>query len=96
MQQCGSTNKLSTKLNAAENKFDTGDLFMNGENHRGKTLPVNLRSPFSRIHYYQKKRLQVKGIPVPNTNLYLKPYPNIQLDLYYSDNLIIQCMNPNT
>ena len=23
-----------------ENKFDTGDLFMNGENHRGKT-PLN-------------------------------------------------------
>ena len=24
-------------LNAADNKFDTGDLFTNGENHRGKT-----------------------------------------------------------
>ena len=30
--------KSPTKLNAAENKFDTSDLFMNGENHRGKTL----------------------------------------------------------
>ena len=29
----------TTKLNAVENKFDTGDLFMNGENHRGKTPP---------------------------------------------------------
>ena len=38
MQQRGSTNKSPTKLNAAENKFDTGDLFTNGENHRGKTL----------------------------------------------------------
>ena len=28
--------KQITKLNVAENKFDTGDLFMNGENHRGK------------------------------------------------------------
>ena len=40
----------------------------------GKTIEtkphrVNLRSPFLRIHYYQNKRLQVKGIPVPNTNL---------------------------
>ena len=26
-------------LNAAENKFDVGDLFMNGGNHRGKTPP---------------------------------------------------------
>ena len=33
----GSTNKSPSKLNAAENKFDTGDLFTNGENHRGKT-----------------------------------------------------------
>ena len=43
MQQCGSTNKLpkkkKKKLNVAENKFDTDDLFMNRENHRGKTPP---------------------------------------------------------
>ena len=69
-----------------ENKFDAGDLFTNGENHRGKTIEakphqVNLRSPLSRIHYYQNKQLQVKGIPVPNTNLQLNPYPNTQLDL---------------
>ena len=37
MQYRGSTNKSSTKLNAAENKFDRGDLFTNGENHQGKT-----------------------------------------------------------
>ena len=37
MQWRGSTNKSPTKLNAAKNKFDTGDLFINGENHRGKT-----------------------------------------------------------
>ena len=34
---CGSTKKSPSKLNATENKFDTGDLFTNGENHRGKT-----------------------------------------------------------
>ena len=39
MQQRGSINKLPTKLNAAENKFDTGDLFTNRENHRDKTPP---------------------------------------------------------
>ena len=33
----GSTNKSSTTLNAVENKFDTGDLFTNGENHQDKT-----------------------------------------------------------
>ena len=31
-----STNKSPIKLNAAENKFDTGDLFTNGENQHGK------------------------------------------------------------
>ena len=75
------------KLNAAKNKFDRSDLFTNGKNHRGKTplvLPIN------------HKRLQVKGIPVPNTNLQLKPYPNTQLALYCNDNLSVQCTNPNT
>ena len=33
MQQRGNINKSPTKLNAVENKFDIGDLFMNGENH---------------------------------------------------------------
>ena len=37
MQLRGSTNKSPTELNAAENKFDTGNLFTNRENHRGKT-----------------------------------------------------------
>ena len=31
------TQKSPTKLNAAKNKFDTGDLFINGKNHRDKT-----------------------------------------------------------
>ena len=37
MQQCGNTNKSPNYLNATENKFDTSDLCMNRENHRGKT-----------------------------------------------------------
>ena len=37
MQQHGGTNKSPIKLNAAKNKFDTGNLFTNGENHQGKT-----------------------------------------------------------
>ena len=39
MQWRGSSNKSPTKLNAVEIKFDTGDLFTNGENHRDKTPP---------------------------------------------------------
>ena len=43
----GSINKSPTKLNAVENKFDTGDLYTNGENHWGKTLPgeINVTTP---------------------------------------------------
>ena len=37
MQQCGNTNKSPNYLNAVENKFDTNDLFTNGENYQGKT-----------------------------------------------------------
>ena len=52
-------------LNAAENKFDTGDLFSNRENYRGKTPPGEFKiiTP-KNIHYYQNKLLQVKGIQV--------------------------------
>ena len=37
MQQRGSINKSPIKLNAAENKFNIGDLFTNRENHQSKT-----------------------------------------------------------
>ena len=43
MQWCGSTNKSPIILNAVENKFDMGDLFMNEENHRGKTPSGELK-----------------------------------------------------
>ena len=33
-----------TKLNTAENKFDIGDLFTNGENHRNKPLPGEFKA----------------------------------------------------
>ena len=53
-----------------------------------------LRSSLSRIHYYHNKWLQ--GILVPYTNLQLNPYPNAQLDLFYSDNLSFQCTAPSS
>ena len=34
-----------------------------------------------------KQAITSKGIPVPSTKLQLNPYPNTQLDLFYSDNL---------
>ena len=73
--------KSLIKLNVVENKFDIGDLFMKGENHLGKTPPGEFKVTTPKIHYYQNKRLQVKEISEPNTNLQLNPYPNTQLDL---------------
>ena len=35
--------KSPSKLNAAENKFDTSNLFTNGENHHGKTPPSEFK-----------------------------------------------------
>ena len=64
-----------------EIKFDTGDLFTNKKKTEAKPHRVHLKSPLPRIHYYQNKRLQLKGISVPNIELQLKSYPNIQLDL---------------
>ena len=52
-----------------------------GKTTEAKPYRVNLTSSLMRIYYYQNKRLQVKGILVPNTNLQLNPYPNTHLDL---------------
>ena len=83
----GSTNKSPTKLNSAENKFDIGDCFTNGENHRGKTSPGEFKVTTPENPLLLKQAVTSKGIPVPYTNLQLNPYPNTQLDLFCSDNL---------
>ena len=43
-----------------------------------------------------KQAVTSKGISVPYTNLQLNPYPNTQLDLFYSDNLFFDYTTPNT
>ena len=88
MQMRGSTNKSPIKLSMQWKINWHGDLFTHGKNLHGKKLhQVILRSPLSRIHYYQTQAITSKGILVPYTNLQLNPYPNTQLDLFYSDNL---------
>ena len=73
--------KSPTKLNAVENKFDTGDLFTNRENYRGKTPLGEFKVTTPENPLLSKQAVTSKGIPVPYTNLELNPYPNIQLDL---------------
>ena len=78
---CGSTNKSPIKLNAAENKFDIGDLFMNGENHQDKTPSGEFKVTTPTNSLLSKQVVTSKGIPVSYTNLQLNLYPNFQLDL---------------
>ena len=64
-----------------------GDLFLNKENHRGKTPPGEFNVTTPKNSLLSKQVVTSKGIPVPYTNLQLNPYSNTQLDLFYSDNL---------
>ena len=64
-----------------EIKFDMGDLFMNGENHRGKTPLGEFKVIIPENPLLLKQAVTSKGIPIPYTNLQLNPYPNILLDL---------------
>ena len=69
MQMHGSTNKSPIKLNAVEIKFDMGDLFTNGENHRGKTPSGDFKVITPEIPLLSQQAVISKGIPVLYTNL---------------------------
>ena len=64
-----------------KDKFDTGDLFMNEENHRGKTLPGKFKVTTPENPLLSKQTVISKRISVPYANQQLNPYPNTQLDL---------------
>ena len=53
-----------------------GDLFMNGENHRGKTPPSECKVITPENPLLLKQAVTRKRIPVPYTNQQLNPYPN--------------------
>ena len=52
--------KSPTKLNSAENKFDTSDLFTNGENHLGKTPPSEFKVTTSKNPLLSKQAVTSK------------------------------------
>ena len=74
-----SINESPTKLNVVENKFDTSDLFTNGENHWGKTPPGEFKVTTPKNPLLSKQAFTSKRNP--STNLQLNPYSNTQLDL---------------
>ena len=51
-----------------------GDLFTDGENHRGKTLPGEFKVTILENPLLSKQAITNKGIPIPYTNLQLNPY----------------------
>ena len=52
-----------------------------------KTTPGDFKVTTLENPLLSKQAVTSKGLPVPYTNLQLNPYPNTQLDLFYSDNL---------
>ena len=80
MQYRASINKSLNYLNAVENKFDTGNLFTNRENHRDKTSLGDFKvttpkiPPLSITSSY-RNLTKTFGLS-RNTNLQLNPYPN--------------------
>ena len=64
-----------------ENKFGTGGLFTNGENHQGKTSPGEFKVTTPENPLLSKQAVTSKGISVPYTNPQLNSYPKTQLDL---------------
>ena len=79
-----------------KNKFDTGDLFMNGENYRGKIPPGDFKvtTPNNPLLSITSGYKYIRNLTKPfglsrNTNLQLNTYPNTQLDLYCSGNLSV-------
>ena len=52
-----------------------------------KTLPSDFKITTPENPLLSKQAVTSKGIPVLYTNLQLNPYPNTQLDLFYSNNL---------
>ena len=51
-----------------------------------KTLPDDFKVTTPEIPLLLQQAVTSKGIPIPYTNLQLNPYPNTQLDLFYSEN----------
>ena len=63
------------------------DLFTNGENLHGKTPPGDFKVTTPENLLLSQQAVTSKGISIAYTNLQLNPYPNTQLNLFWSDNL---------
>ena len=60
-----------------------------------KILPDDFKVTTPENPLLSAQAVTSKEISVPYTNLQLNPYPNTQLDLFYSDNLSFWCTTPS-
>ena len=86
MQTCGSTNKSPIKLNMQRKINNMMICLRMGKTYMAKTLLGDFKVTTLKIPLLSQQAVTSKGIPLPYTNLQLNPYPNTQLDLFYSDN----------
>ena len=70
-----------------ENKFDTIICLRMGKTNTAKTPLGDFKFITLENPLLSQQAVTSKGITVPYTNLQLNPYPNIQLDLFYIENL---------
>ena len=66
-----------------------------GKTYTAKTPLGDFKVTTLEIPLLSQQAVTSKEILVPYTNLQLNPYPNTQLDLFYSDNLSFQCTAPS-
>ena len=83
----GSINKSPTKLNATENKVDTVICLRMRKTSKAKISSGDFKVTTPENLLLSQQAVTTKGISAPYTDLQLNPYPNTQLDLFYSDNL---------
>ena len=70
--------------------------FRIGKTYTAKTPLSDFRVTTLENSLLSQQAVTSKEISVSYTNLQLNPYPNTQLDLFYSDNLSFYCMAPST
>ena len=70
--------------------------FRIGKLYTAKIPPSDFKVTIPENSLLSQQAVTSKGIPVPSTNLQLNYYPNTQLDLFCSDNLVFWCTAPST
>ena len=67
-----------------------------GKTYTAKISPGDFKVTTLENSLLSQQAVISKGISIPYANVQLNPYPNIQLDKFYSDNLSFQCIAPST